>query len=159
MTDDEEQALRRILATEMAAVNVDRTRSRQLARRIGARLKKCYDNAVTALFTVPELADATYCEGAVLSPVFLSSFEHAWIETADGTILDPTLALPDFIQRERWGIYFMGHRYTHKELLSHADHTGNLHLPIDRERIAAACFEGDAYVNTTRAAVKAGRRI
>lgn len=136
---------------------LDRAWSTRLAEQVHAEIGQCYANAFTAVDTLPELATTTYCEGAVISRLFPDVSEHGWIETADGTILDPTLALPDpGLQQERWGKgYFVGRRYTRFELGRLADHEGNVHLPVDEVSIAEACADAWTFLARVFAAKEA----
>src|SRR5579884_1016956 len=84
----------------------ERELSRRAHTEVGAKKKECWKNAVMALLTVPELAGGTYVEGFVVAKV---PIEHGWVETANGTIVDPTL------YRGEATAYFVGVRYTMEE--------------------------------------------
>jgi hypothetical protein len=98
---------------------LDRAWSIQLKKAIGARYKQCYKNAFTVVWRRgdelvekwPDLKEAWYVEGVVVT-VHDVGLTHAWVETAGGVILDPTLAIA-----HRFPIaYFAGNRYTSGEI-------------------------------------------
>lgn len=64
---------------------LDLVRSKDIAKKIGARAKQCFYNAYKALDYLP--AEARYIEGWILKDLLI---EHAWIDL-DGAIIDPTL--------------------------------------------------------------------
>src|SRR5579875_292416 len=71
--------------------------SKEIADKINAAPKACYENASTAFQRYKKLQKGSYVEGfAVASlgkmPTKLH-FEHAWIELEDGRIVDPTWAI------------------------------------------------------------------
>ncbi len=74
-----------------------------LARRIGLEHSRCFYNASRAVRDVPELHNASYVEGVAVIVVEGKThyFDHGWIETADGTIVDPTLACHPGVRRRR----------------------------------------------------------
>lgn len=88
---------------------LDRAWSIQLKKAIGARYKQCYKNAFTVVWRRgdelvekwPDLKEAWYVEGVVVTEHNVG-LSHAWVETAGGVILDPTLAI--------------AHRYTGGEI-------------------------------------------
>lgn len=73
---------------------VDLQHSRRLARAVGARNGNCYVNAVRALLHGgPLVREACYVEGIVVVDFSIPlPFDHGWLESADGEILDPTSA-------------------------------------------------------------------
>ena len=99
-------------------MNVDWYLSARLARKIRAKPRDCYRNAQAALCHAPRgtvfVVGQAYSDGVAVP--------HAWLETRDGRILDPTTVAtkrrlaemgfnaPDF---ER---YEAGRRYTHQEI-------------------------------------------
>lgn len=90
---------------------LDKALSMDVAARVGAKPKRCYANAMLAVQVLPEMADAYYVEGyAMLSGRLRGvSIEHAWVEMADGRIVDPTTAALG---------YRAVHRYRREEILS-----------------------------------------
>ncbi len=113
----------------MRQPRLQRRRSVQLARDIDAQMKECYWNALLAVRTIPDLADAWYVEGIIVSrwPAPMT-IEHGWVETRDGAILDPTLALRDSVapRRVRWPLglrYFPVARYTGEDASERAHAT------------------------------------
>ncbi|SRR5260221_8261818 len=92
----------------MADQKFDYERSKALAVQIGAEKKQCYRNALLVFLSLDELKDAHYVEGWAVSII---AFAHGWIETADGTVLDPTLALSPLVEHTR---YFPAVTYTQK---------------------------------------------
>jgi hypothetical protein len=105
-----------------------RQRSVALAKEIDAGVAQCYENAMRAVLTVPALSDAWYVEGVAVSswPVAGMGIVHAWVETRDGMILDPTLALRDPVfKRARWPLNYQAvARYTREEANRRAEETG-----------------------------------
>ena len=98
---------------------LDRAWSIQLKKAIGARYKQCYKNAFAVVWSRgddlaekwPDLKEAWYVEGVVVTEHDVG-LSHAWVETAGGVILDPTLAIA-----RRFPIaYFAGNRYTSGEI-------------------------------------------
>jgi hypothetical protein len=82
---------------------LDQEASIRLAQKIHPEHSRCWANAQRAVRDVPELHDAWYVEGiavVVVDRVF-QHFDHGWIETADGRILDPTLAHHPAVRRDR----------------------------------------------------------
>jgi hypothetical protein len=73
---------------------LDREGSIRLARRLKPEHSRCWYNAARAVSDIPDLHDAWYVEGvAVIEDAGrVHHIDHGWIETVDGTILDPTLA-------------------------------------------------------------------
>lgn len=68
--------------------NIDIKRSKKIAKRIRAKSKQCFSNALLAL-DLEELAEARYVEGfACGADGYI--LEHGWIEHA-GAIIDPTV--------------------------------------------------------------------
>jgi hypothetical protein len=112
---------------------LDRAWSIQLKKAIGARYKQCYKNAFTVVWRRcddlaekwPDLKGAWYVEGVVVTEHDVG-LSHAWVETAGGVILDPTLA----IDHRFPVVHFAGNRYTSGEirhLVARQHNTG----PID----------------------------
>jgi hypothetical protein len=85
--------------------------SKALAERVDAAPKECYRNALMAVLTEDELADAYYVEGVALYEDTGLPVAHGWVERADGVILDPTAAL----LTQGTVRYFVGDRYTARE--------------------------------------------
>ena len=74
---------------------IDRELSRLVGRHYRTKLRDCYWNCLRAVEVVPH---AAYVEGfVVVENAILSHIEHAWLETSDGVVLDPT---PRFYARE-----------------------------------------------------------
>lgn len=71
--------------------------SKEIAVKINAAPKACYDNARTAFLRYKKLQHGSYVEGFSVVPLGSMHtklhFEHAWIELADGRIVDPTWAM------------------------------------------------------------------
>jgi hypothetical protein len=80
---------------------LDRAWSIQLKRAIGAHYKQCYKKAFTVVWRRggelvekwPDPKEAWYVEGVVVTEHDVG-LSHAWVETAGGVILDPTLPSP-----------------------------------------------------------------
>lgn len=93
-----------------------------LAKRIGAQPKQCWQNASAALrggHKWPKLvpAGSKYVEGwAHIMPGMAIPFEHGWIETPNGDIIDPTVALLDGLEQLRPENYYAGATYTAEEV-------------------------------------------
>ncbi len=67
---------------------IDRELSRLVGHRLRTKSRDCYWNCLRALEVV---SYTEYVEGfVVVENKFLSHIEHAWLETADGVVLDPT---------------------------------------------------------------------
>lgn len=124
---------------------------------MSARNRECYRNAVLALQSDIELANAgaVYVEGLVVAHRRLTiPFEHAWIELPSGTVIDPT---PHYCRRDAPPrSYFGAFRWTRDEafelcMVPNARYTFSLRLP-DMGRYepswcsaaAAACRLSDA---------------
>lgn len=71
---------------------VDPATSRELATRVDAQVKQSYRNAVMALCGGFAPQGCLYAEGWVITELPLP-IAHGWLETPDGGVLDPTLAL------------------------------------------------------------------
>jgi hypothetical protein len=130
--DQQQQQARRPNRTNrsgriVAATQLDRERSGLLAEQLHAQIQTCYGNARKAIEEVAELADAFYCEGVVIVPI---AVDHAWIETAEGVLLDPTLALPHAASQEaRWPMaYVVARRASRAELVQRGTDRGELPL-------------------------------
>ena len=74
--------------------------SLELHEAYDAQPRMCYWNAQSSLIRGIEdgclPAEAVYCEGFSIMPDAPISFEHAWVELPDGTVVDPTLPLPGY---------------------------------------------------------------
>jgi hypothetical protein len=114
---------------EVDVPKVDRERSILLCTQIRARAKRCFGNALKAVRSVPELHDAWYVEGVAIGSFAPMPFAHAWVELPDGTLLDPTAAIPfpealgatgDRDGLRRWlVVYIAGNRFTAREAEAH----------------------------------------
>ncbi len=91
---------------------VDVPLSIRAARAVRAKPKECYINAWRALSYCPELEDCLYVEGYILIPSIPFATEHGWLETPDGTVVDPTL------YRDQDNEYFAGLRFTLEQTLA-----------------------------------------
>ncbi len=98
---------------------MDYDRSLAIARSMGYRFDAgcCWANAVQALRLYhKQLGDVVYVEGWCAMPDISMVQEHGWLES-DGTILDPTYAVPDDDQGVRLRYeYFPAVRYRLEEL-------------------------------------------
>lgn len=95
------------------ATPVDFERSCALARRVEARNRECYRNAVLALQADRALADAgaIYVEGLVVTErTGFWPTGHAWLELPDGRVVDPTPIYCALAEPE--GRYFGAFRWT-----------------------------------------------
>jgi len=100
--------LRRLI---LPATALDEAASVSLGKRARARMKACWLNAARALAYAPP--GTRYVEGFLLSPLGdkgpLLPHEHAFLLTADGRVIDPTVAAnPDLT---RTGGYTVGEVY------------------------------------------------
>jgi hypothetical protein len=124
-------------------------------------MMECYSNALRAIQTRPDLHDAWYVEGVVVSAWPIpSALEHAWVETRDGAILDPTLALrdPAFPARPRWPLsYDSVVRYTGAQAWERARATGNARRWEDDEQSRLAMVERREALNAQLFALMAKR--
>jgi hypothetical protein len=69
-------------------------RSLAVAEAIELEPRACYKNALLAFLTLDELRGGSYVEGFAV-PDFgriRLPLEHGWVELADGTVVDPSLA-------------------------------------------------------------------
>lgn len=84
---------------------------------IRARPRECYRNAIMALFVIAGLQDATYVEGVYVTNTGIP-FDHGWIETPDGRIIDPTVALLERSRSEDGGavLYYPGERFSREDV-------------------------------------------
>jgi len=83
--------------TAQAMTAVDWELSRTVAREVGARTRECYSNAARAVLNVRlEGRNPCYVEGAavvLIGEASLVALEHAWVELADGQVVEPTWVL------------------------------------------------------------------
>ncbi|NEQ26399.1 MAG: hypothetical protein F6K28_46685 [Microcoleus sp. SIO2G3] len=89
--------------------SLDQAASIELAKQIGAKADRSFDNAYRAVLAIE---NATYVQGFLVTPMSLEPIEHGWIEV-DDRILDPTLPhlpAPDALQ------YFPAQRLSLKKL-------------------------------------------
>lgn len=83
--------------------------SRRLSRLFECRNRDCYRNAFRVLSMVP---GASYVEGyAVSNDHVMLPVEHAWLETSDGVVIDPTpcycaadRAVRTYVPTFRWSL-------------------------------------------------------
>lgn len=71
--------------------NIDLEKSKEIARRIGAKPKRCWNNSIEGVFVLG--AEYSYVEGQVV--ILISSgdklvLEHGWIQHGE-TVIDPTI--------------------------------------------------------------------
>src|SRR5437868_5824362 len=89
--------------------------SKDIAVRINATPKGCYENAKTAFLRYKKLRGGSYIEGFAVVTFGSSStkldFEHAWIELEDGRIIDPTYSILQHRNTE----YFPGIKLNYEE--------------------------------------------
>ncbi len=99
---------------------LDYGRSLAIAKRMDYRYNPgcCWANAVAALRLYhKQLGAVVYVEGWCALPEIDMVQEHGWLELKDGTILDPTYAVPDDEQAVRLHYeYFPALRYRLEEL-------------------------------------------
>jgi hypothetical protein len=72
---------------------LDVARSLAAAKRITVQPKECYANALYTLLCHREYRSAWYVEGFANTHNGGGPFEHGWVELAEGSIIDPTLAV------------------------------------------------------------------
>jgi hypothetical protein len=82
---------------------LDQEESIRLAKQIEPEHSQCWWNASRAVRDVLELCDAWYVEGVMVVVIqgAYQHFDHGWVETPQGAILDPTLAMHPAARRER----------------------------------------------------------
>jgi hypothetical protein len=108
------------IESEEISTMMDYERSLAVARSMGYRFDAgcCWANAVQALRLYHKrLGDVVYVEGWCAMPDIDMVQEHGWLELEDGTIIDPTYAVPDDAQGVRLLYeYFPALRYELEEL-------------------------------------------
>ncbi len=110
---------------EYGPESVDRELSRELCEKVNGQDKQCFYNAWSAMAFAPE--GSYYVEGygsGILAAM------HGWIETPEGTIIDPT---PCFHEAERpWETtYFPAKRWTLAEMSADTVEVGQLPFHSD----------------------------
>lgn len=117
------------------AHRLNRAESERLRALSNARPNECYLNAYRALI-LRDLQGDHYVEGVIGSLHIPLPIDHAWIETADGEILDPTMAIHVQTDGETWwpGFYQVGKRFTkqglRRELARVAGSDERIDLPL-----------------------------
>lgn len=104
---------------------VNEALSRDLASRFATVSKYCYENChgIVRRCRRSIMTEARYTEGFCVDRNLRFAFEHAWIELADGSLVEPTLVLLDRYQVSRYA-YFGALRCQRVELPIH------LHAPL-----------------------------
>lgn len=104
------------LSRKLDPVAINVKLSRELSEQ--CVLRQCYNNCFTLLPSMPE--GTRYVEGWVLIE-FGIPVEHAWLELADGTIVDPTLPLTRTTDEELEALrYFPAKKFTFSEIVDAA---------------------------------------
>lgn len=99
--------------TNPSEASFDLSLSQQLHDAVGAQAKACWWNAYWAL---QELGEGWYVEGFVGIHLGIV-VEHAWVETVDGRIADPSPTFCGRLYRYKPALgYYAGVRYTIGEL-------------------------------------------
>jgi hypothetical protein len=116
---------RLVTATEYGPEAVDFELSRELCEKVRGKNKECFYNAWSAMPFAPE--GSYYVEG--YGSGIIASI-HGWIETPDGTIIDPT---PCFHDKESIGetTYFPAMRWTLAEMCADTVEIGELPFNSD----------------------------
>lgn len=120
---------------------IDVELSGHLATATLAQQKDCYRNAFRAMsmVTVP----TTYVEGLAMIPHLGVPLDHGWLETEDGTVLDPT-----WYDRAPV-VYVATYRYEVDELLNELS-KNELTLPLSESPYIADRLSIDEYVAALR---------
>lgn len=100
-------------------MKLNRKRSQELGKAVGAKNNECFYNSFKALSLLP---GASYVEGWAVCRDLPIPLEHGWLEL-DGEIIDTTPAW-----RDSENTYFPGVRYTLEEALRLAEN--NRMLPL-----------------------------
>jgi hypothetical protein len=118
---------RLVTATEYGPEAVDLELSRELCEKVRGQDKACFYNAWSALPFAPE--GSYYVEG--YGSGILASM-HGWIETPEGTIIDPTPCFHDKNEKREWKTtYFPAKRWTLVELCADTVEIGELPFNSD----------------------------
>jgi len=88
---------------------LDQSASLELAKQIGSRANRSFDNAYRAVLVIE---GASYVQGFLVTSTTSEPIEHGWIES-EGRVLDPSLPhLPDPLALQ----YFPAQRLSRKQL-------------------------------------------
>lgn len=109
-------------------MTVRREESQDLCSLVGAEDKECYANATEAMYELPEgqFPGITYVEGWAKIHEIPILANHAWLELADGSVIDPT---PAYCHTLGCTLYYGAVRYSLNEVNEELRKSGGM-LPL-----------------------------